>query len=279
MTLIVGIRCSDGVVMASDSAATMGAGLLATIGQQHVTKVRKLGGAMLFGSSGPVGMSQLICEALESHWSDFKAQRTPEGAMRSVAIAIVDQIKPFMESVKLMRPFGYDIGNCLCRSLVAMPVKGQGCLFSFDYNGQPEQATKELPFVAIGSGQLIADPFLAFIKRLLWANKEPTLAEGRFAAVWTIEHVKRTNPGGVEGTTQLGVLTSAVGEGKASADVFGEDHVQEHCQQITSVEEAFTRQVRSASITPAEPAPTAPPNGSVGVEPRPAANGGSAGQT
>jgi 20S proteasome alpha/beta subunit len=52
VTLIVGILCSDGVVMASDSAATLSTGMAPTIGQQAVKKIINLSNAILYASTG-----------------------------------------------------------------------------------------------------------------------------------------------------------------------------------------------------------------------------------
>lgn len=262
MTLIVGIRCSDGVVMASDSAATMGTGSLFTIGQQYITKVHKLGEAILFGCTGAVGMGQLVCGALDSAWKGgkFKSVKAPQEAMRLVAQEIMGQLVPFLQSANLTRGLGLDASSSLCKSLVAMPVDRKACLFSFDFNGAPEQATVDLPFVAIGSGQQIADPFLAFIKRLLWKDKQPSLAEGRLAAAWTIEHVKQTNPGGVGGATQLATLTSDTDVAKA-VRFYDANHIQEHLEQIASVEAAMVSQLLKSEMASEAPSPPKPPGG------------------
>ena len=66
--------------------------------------------------------------------------------------------------------------------------------------------TDELPFVAVGSGQLIADPFMAFLRRVFWKDSRPNLAGGVFAAVWTLFHTIETNPGGVAEPVQIVVL-------------------------------------------------------------------------
>lgn len=60
MTLIVGILCKDGVVMASDSAASFGANGMMTIGQQETRKIVRINDHILFTSTGAVGISQLV---------------------------------------------------------------------------------------------------------------------------------------------------------------------------------------------------------------------------
>lgn len=94
--------------------------------------------------------------------------------------------KGICKTANLSRPLVGDASPSLCKTLVALPVRRVPCLFTFDYNGAPEQMTSELPFVALGSGQPIADPFLALLKRLFWLTSQPTL--GRGACSCCVDH-------------------------------------------------------------------------------------------
>ncbi|HXC17609.1 MAG TPA: hypothetical protein VNV60_09235, partial [Holophagaceae bacterium] len=71
MTLIVGIKTVEGIVLGSDSAATFGAGWTYTIGQMDMKKVHILGTNkdVIFGSTGSVGMAQLISNKIEVEWN------------------------------------------------------------------------------------------------------------------------------------------------------------------------------------------------------------------
>jgi len=244
VTLIVGILCRDGVVMASDSAATFAASGLKTIGQQEIPKIHKLSDLILYSCTGAVGMAQLIANEIKTGWDKKEFQvSAPEEVMNRIGKKIAQLVSPYLQSANLTRPLVGDVSASLCKSLVAMPVKNVPCLFSFDYNGAPERSTPELPFVSMGIGQPIADPFLAFLKRLLWEKTVPTLGEGRLVAVWTINHVGLTNPGGVGGPIQLATLSAK--EGKVT--ILNENDVQEHLQQIHSAELALKNGLRPSA--------------------------------
>ena len=235
MTLIVGILCSDGVVMASDSAATYSTGFIQTIGQQEVTKVRKLADAVLFSSTGAIGISQILAEAVEKLWRDKKFTTSPADAMQKISEEVrkgvgnvlqtasqasaglqsVAQVPGILQLTAALVPIiGQQAAGmtALAKIMVALPVKKKPSLFQFDYSGAPEEATSQLPFVALGVGQPIADPFLAFLKRILWKDRQPTVAGGRFAAAWTVKHVSETIPGGVGGNLQMASLLMKSGE-------------------------------------------------------------------
>jgi 20S proteasome alpha/beta subunit len=86
VTLIVGILCEDGVVLASDSAATYAAGTTLTIGQQEVTKIHKLGDDFAYASTGSIGVSQLVVSELEKLVANktFTKNFTPIEAMMMI---------------------------------------------------------------------------------------------------------------------------------------------------------------------------------------------------
>ena len=71
MTLIVGAKCSDGVVLGADGAATLGDPAL---GQQTVIqpvhKLKTLQGRMVMGVSGAVGLGQLYGDRVEALWRE-----------------------------------------------------------------------------------------------------------------------------------------------------------------------------------------------------------------
>ena len=73
-------------------------------------------------------------------------------------------------------------------------------------NFQPELKQGRLFFVSMGSGQLLADPFLAFVARVLWKNQMPTVEYGKFGVYWALNHTITHAPGGVGGPIHIAVL-------------------------------------------------------------------------
>jgi hypothetical protein len=95
----------------------------------------------------------------------------------------------------------------------------------------PEAATSDLPFVSVGVGQATADPFLAFIRRVFWREREPNTADGIFAATWTLRHAIDTSPGGVADPIQVMVLE----DGKVRE--LDSKELDEHEQNVELLEE------------------------------------------
>ena len=72
MTLIIGFKCSDGLVVGADSGATMGdVSGLRTI-MQPMTKLQLAADKAIVGVSGPVGLGQLYVDCVERIHNQFR---------------------------------------------------------------------------------------------------------------------------------------------------------------------------------------------------------------
>jgi 20S proteasome alpha/beta subunit len=263
VTLLVGIVCSDGIVIATDSFATYAQGTTPTIGQQPVTKVQRCDDTMIYAFTGPIGIAQILAPAFDrlakSSFTNPATTAPVADGMKIIATRIREESKGFFEGATMVAPLvGRDVAGAtvLCKSLVGVCWGNRPRLFQFDFSGAPEEVTDELRFVTLGSGQNIADPFLAFLKRVLWRDRAPTVGEGRLAAAWTVHHVSQTNFGGVGGDLQMATLT--LEKGRPRVEVIAEPG--EHYQKVQSAEAALLKHVSSAGeAEPAAPEPPVPP--------------------
>jgi 20S proteasome alpha/beta subunit len=239
MTLIVGVKCSDGIVLGADGAATFGAMGQRTI-RQSVTKLHVISHRVIVGVSGPIGLSQRITGRIEDLYQEGTLTGTKSvQAMTKIREAIWPDIFGELQAASLAKnvigPIAMD--SALASSIVALPLDRKPALFQFDQQGAPEEATEDLPFVAIGSGQPTADPFLAFVRKIFWPKELPPLEMGIFSALWTLQHAIETNPGGVADPIQLIVLEK---QGKDyQARQLAEEDLQEHYEAITAAESAL----------------------------------------
>ncbi len=215
MTLIIGIKCSDGIVMGADGAATFG-----SLGQQTIRQETKkldiIENRVIVGTSGPIGLGQRIKSEIQALWTDGRQNlgaQKPAEAMRIVREALWQKHLNLEMQVAQVTAgvIGQQLAlqSALSQTVVCLPLNGVSRLIQFDHQGAPEEAMDTLPFVAIGSGQSIADPFLAFLRRLFWCDCLPTLNDGIFSTLWTLEHAIKTNPGGVSDPKQIIVLEKA----------------------------------------------------------------------
>jgi 20S proteasome alpha/beta subunit len=265
MTLIVGVKCSNGVVMGADGAATLGAFGQRTARQS--TKKLEIIGEVVVGVSGPVGLHQRFADEVRQLWEGRAFVATGAGraltgaaAMVKITEALRRHIAPEFQAAAAAAPV---VGHAVCQTsalsqtMLALPIGNSAHLFQFDQQGAPEEASEHLPFVAIGSGQALADPFLAFIRRVLWKDGTPNLNEGIFATLWTLHHAIKTNPGGISDPMQIAILDR---NGAAWHSRFlGEAEQEEHYRSIGDLEDYLGKYFTDppAEALPAEPKPGA----------------------
>lgn len=261
MTLIVGIKCADGVVLGADSAATYATAL----GQQHTIKQqtsRKLdiiGADVVFGLSGPVGLGQSYKDDIAS-FVKTKGNRASWKSIGQAKQFFTDTMwkhaGPAWDRARVVaQTTGAQVAmqDSAAQTVVAFPVGDEPCLVQFTPQCQPEEATAGLPFLSIGSGQPVADPFLAFIRRVFWPQQPPSLSDGILATLWTITHTIQAQPGGVALPIRIVTLKKNKND-KWRAEELPEGELGEHQQMIELTEE----EMRRAKDTFFETEPTSP---------------------
>ncbi len=261
MSLVIGIKCSDGIVVGADSAATFGGMLRNTI-RQTARKIQVIEGRAVIGSSGLAGLAQRYAGELRDLLT-LAADRDitllpPHKLMGLLQENFVQTTRQAMDSYLLAQKFteAGALNSGLAGTLVATVSQGKLVLFSFDEVCNPEAATEDLPFVSVGNGQILADPFLAHLKRVLWRDTQPTLALGVLGIVWTLQHAIRVNPGGVAAPFHVyGITLDA--QGKVQIAPVDDDSVNALESRISDIEEGMrevaTRTVESAELPPVGP--------------------------
>lgn len=76
MTILVGIKCTNGIVIGADSAATFAAGQIRTI-EQQTDKISIVGGSVIVAGTGQVGLGQRFTQIVEKTWEEKKFSGTP----------------------------------------------------------------------------------------------------------------------------------------------------------------------------------------------------------
>jgi hypothetical protein len=199
VSLIVGVRCKDSVVLAAsglgavlskgDPTAEAPAGLLRVVGRQVV-----------LGVSGPEGLTREISAALAAYVAERDPGRVePEAHSTGIRDALAEPVGLAVAMTKALRRVpGVAVGPgefVLGGSMIALPAKGTPCLYVVDEELAVTEITEEVACAAIGPARAAAESFLAFVRRLLWRDGQPTRAEAQLAAYWTVRHVVETTLG------------------------------------------------------------------------------------
>lgn len=121
---------------------------------------------------------------------------------------------------------------------------------------QPEIKDGRLFFVAMGSGQMLAEPFLAFVSRVLWKNTMPNVEHAKFGVYWVLDHAIKLAPGGVGYPIKIAVLRKVDGQWRAEEL----QEMQEAAEYITGLEDHIG-QFTQSSIEEAQSTPPPAPQG------------------
>jgi hypothetical protein len=226
VTSIVGVFCKDGVVIGTDSSATFSTGNIATI-EQPYEKIRIISNRVIVAGTGQIGLGQRFNNVVQkSH--DLKVF-DKNSALDVARILARESIKDFAETHVDRNQYG---------ALVAFPTGSKCNLCEFAIKDfQPEMKNEKLWFVSMGSGQLITDPFLAFIREVFWSNGVPTVNEAVFSVTWTLDHAVAYNAGGINGPVKIAVLENI--SGKLRARILEEEELFEHRDNINECKETL----------------------------------------
>lgn len=243
MTLIVGIKCADGVVIGADSAATFATATGQATAMQPTSKLHILAKPIIMGVSGDVGMGQLHCDRVAGLWAENKLGRNYKLSQvkRELIAAIFEDVKVAAQRAESFVPFmGQATLNTISTtSMIALPVGGLSGtpeLIEVEFTGQITSASDSLPYFCIGNGKPLADPFLGFLRRIFWPDSIPKVVDGIFAIMWTLHHSILVSPGGVAGPIHLAVLSKGKGN-ELSARLLRDEEIGEHRQHVSMAEE------------------------------------------
>jgi len=226
MSLLVGILCSDGVVIASDSSRAGGAGGPATA-EQPVEKTRVVARDLVFAATGPVGLGQRLEATLGELREDSRFSEWQHMAIaRSIS---AEAMRDFASTRSDLAGFGALVAF-RCATGVHLCELTEGKL-------QPEFKGPESWFASMGRARATAESLLGLVHRTLFADRRPSLAEGVFAAAWSLEHAMRLRPGRVQGPPQIAVLADDPADPLCPARLLSPTELADVLGKVRRVEE------------------------------------------
>jgi hypothetical protein len=254
VTILVGVRCTDGVVIGADSMATSSAGPHHLMQILSDDKINIIDNKIIIASTGSVGLSQRLAVVVKNAWNAKAFQKPCIECAREIARAAVQDFEH--TGVPRLSPAH---GGLQFGTLMAAPLDGAAQLIEFGTSDfQPEIKKDRIHFVSIGSGQLLADPFLAFVSRVLWGGNIPDVQMGAFGVYWVLSHTILFAPGGVGPPIKIAVLKKEKGAWVARS-VEG-DELQEPEQHVAEIEKLIAGYPRAIiEAAKATPLPTPPP--------------------
>jgi hypothetical protein len=225
VTVLVGVRCNDGVVIGADGIATSSMGQHALIHLESGPKI-EIFDNIIVATSGPIGYKQRLRHHVEAAIKGGVFKNTAREATINIPHRFLPDLRE--SNAPSWGADGYRFG-----AFMAAVVKDGPFLAEFGSTDfQPELKVGKLFFGSMGSGQMYADPFLAFVCRVLWKNEMPSIDRGKFGVYWVLEHTLKVAPGKVGKPTQLATLREINGKWVAK-----EEDTQESSEYVKALEE------------------------------------------
>lgn len=224
MTILIGVLCSDGAVIGTDSSATFSVANKLNTVEQPCKKLFVINNFAIVATTGSVGLGQRICYTIDKLVADNHFQdKDHQQCALMISQAVIQNLG------QTSAPQG-QVG-----ALVAFPNNKRPALVEFDLQSfQPEFKDENIWYVSMGSGQLIADPFLALMRRCFCENGLPKLSEGIFMTAWALDHTIEVNPGGIKDPLRIAVLKHQK-KGQYKAYELTEDELAEHRNHVEEV--------------------------------------------
>ena len=247
MTAVVGILCSDGVVVGTDSSVTMGFGTFSTI-EQPTEKLAVVYNRAIIAGTGNVGHDQRFRNVIENALREkqFVGERNgviqkPVDICRNISRAT---ILDFRQTLTPLDAYS---------ALLAVPVGQEQVLCEFANGFQPTLYTAQMWFGSMGSTQPITDPFLALMREIFWPKAQPTVQEATLAVTWTLDHAIAVNPGGVNGPVRIAVLEPS--KNNSPARLLADEDLNEHRSWIQNAKHDLSDRLRATADVEKPPKP------------------------
>ena len=253
MTVLVGVKCSDGVVIGADSIATSAHGNSRLL-QTQTDKIQIIEDKLIVAASGSVGLSQRFTNVVYSSWKNKLFMKDPWECLKAISASTIQDFRSTHVPYTLPpQGLGFSFG-----ALLAAPIGDQPYLVEYDgINFQPELRDGKPIFVSVGSGQLLAEPFVAFVSRVLWQEKVPDVKTAMFGVYWALDHTINFAPGGVGEPIKIATLRREKGQWKSR--LLDDNELQEQAQHIEEIETRLGQYPKEILEEPKIEAPPTPP--------------------
>jgi hypothetical protein len=264
LSLLIGIRARDGVVVASDGVATsevLGVPYLRT----KINGKLRHGPRWIVTHAGSLGLLQRVHELVERVATvGLPVAGRIDGLTRPLHAASASDVMTWFRGglfhlisaeVEAGRAAATWLGNLKpsaafnTETLLAVALADGPHLFHFGYDAAPMEIDDDFPIVACGAGQLLCLPFLLFLRRAMWGGRQPTVEEALLATAWAIDHTLELTPDGLDWPLTIVVMQREKGKGWHTRPI-PDDEIERLTEQARAIEQALPELVRSVIENP-----------------------------
>lgn len=257
MTILVGVLCGDGAVIASDQQATHGVFGQTTVGLP-ITKIHILNEETLFALSGPNGLSQQFCNVISADHKNYR-NKPYQTAIPTIQKKLREVLDPAFETAKKASTV---VGNVvqheiMSGSILATRFSDGIKLIDISFQANFEYLTEDLPFICHGSGKNNADPLIGYLWSIFFKETKPNLNEAVLMAYWTVQATIALRTDGVGYDTDVCVLSPHGDRKLVARKVSAEELVEtrEFIQEAESALAGIRGRMRGDTAQAAPPEP------------------------
>lgn len=223
MTIAIGLYCTDGLVIATDSAITIATHDGATT-EMKAPKIFHLKDDVIFAYSG----NSIMAERIRRRLISFLPKWLEESATTDdLGDRICTEFEKMFSKYVIDPMKGVD-----CTIMLGIIFKGTPELILFSGGFRPQFYSKDYFYVAHGSGKQFADPFMSFLQNTC-DFRTLMVEHGLLLSYWIIDHVIEANTGGVRGPIQLQYFLKR--EGSAGYDHLSINDADQYENKIQAI--------------------------------------------
>lgn len=189
MTIVVCIKCVDGIAIASDSMLTIGEA------QQSGQKIHVIEQQQLFAFAGDLSLAERFRVFATTHYPLLAEAGHKFDYATAIAASLANNL----------RLTGIEPQTANLMTVLIHEFKGdvEACLFTAGVN--PRYLDSDHFSCAMGSGASAALPFLNFLLETFTSNRQPELIDGKLFATWAVKYAIDRLAGGVGGDIDLAI--------------------------------------------------------------------------
>lgn len=214
MTLILGVICNDGIVVASDSQSTEGPlGSMLRSVRFPTKKIWPLGDSIIWGGSGDGGLTQRVKVCLDDLPQSELSK--PINNLRDILrTSVVETIRNLLQSGIFPQGSAQPYENVF---LFCGHTSGESWILEVIWNGQ-DTLYSDRGFHAIGSGGFHAQMAHAMVAH--YAMTDRAIAEGQFIVYRVIDAAISTAAAGLDYPVQMSLIQGGTKE-LATEELYG----------------------------------------------------------
>lgn len=215
MSIIVGVHCSDSVVLAASGPAPTSP-TEAAAADAGLARLRAVAERTIVGVSGPEELGREVTAVLERYLRDRDPdEMSGEAHSGALQAALGQRIRLAADMTRALEGLpgaGARASDSIGEVLIAMPSTSRPSLHIVDGEGCIRQIDRGRSWAAIGSAKRAAESFLVFLQRLLWREERPNRAAGQLAAYWAARHIAE-----MEGGSSRSIQVVRLSQGKTGS--------------------------------------------------------------